>query len=99
MTWLGYWREMRKIINIALLSNRRLETLKHVRVSEVEVSVKELYKTWYKRNNGSDDVFVEMKQWFEDLTLNEILKMVAGKRYFGTGAKGYIRRLNGAKRR
>ncbi|XP_022766492.1 cytochrome P450 CYP82D47-like isoform X2 [Durio zibethinus] len=84
----SYWREMRKIINTALLSNRRLEILKHVRVSEAEVSIKELYKTWSEENNGSGHVLVEMKQWFGDLTLNVILRMVAGKRYFGSGAKG-----------
>ncbi|KAK6245325.1 hypothetical protein SCA6_008415 [Theobroma cacao] len=84
----SYWREMRKIINFALLSNRRLEILKQVRVSEAQVSVKELYKTWSKRNNGSGHVLVEMKQWFGDLTLNVIVRMVAGKRYFGSGAKG-----------
>ncbi|KAK6278172.1 hypothetical protein POUND7_018495 [Theobroma cacao] len=84
----SYWREMRKIINFALLSNRRLEILKQVRVSEAQVSVKELYKTWSERNNGSGHVLVEMKQWFGDLTLNVIVRMVAGKRYFGSGAKG-----------
>ncbi|XVF74131.1 hypothetical protein PTKIN_Ptkin13bG0035500 [Pterospermum kingtungense] len=86
----SFWREMRKIINIALLSNRRLEILKHVRASEVEVSVKELNKIWSERNNGLGQahVFVEMKQWFGDLTLNVIVRMVVGKRYFGAAAKG-----------
>ncbi|KAE8675294.1 Cytochrome P450 [Hibiscus syriacus] len=84
----SYWREMRKIINIALLSNRRIEILKHVRASQAEVSVKELYKTWLKGRNESGHVLVEMKQWFGDLTLNVILRMVAGKRYFGGGAQG-----------
>ncbi|KAL4279698.1 hypothetical protein GQ457_03G039140 [Hibiscus cannabinus] len=84
----SYWREMRKVINIALLSNRRIEILKHVRASEAQVSVKELYKTWLKGKNDSGHASVEMKQWFGDLTLNVILRMVAGKRYFGGGAKG-----------
>ncbi|XVE55971.1 hypothetical protein DITRI_Ditri03aG0200100 [Diplodiscus trichospermus] len=86
----SYWREMRKIINIALLSNLRLAILKHVREAEAEVSVKELYKTWSERNNGSGQaqVLVEMKQWFGGLILNVILKMVVGKRFFGAGAKG-----------
>ncbi|KAK8678501.1 hypothetical protein V6N13_143999 [Hibiscus sabdariffa] len=84
----SYWREMRKVINIALLSNRRIEILKHVRASEAEVSVKELYKTWLKGKNDSGHASVEMKQWFGDLTLNVILRMVAGKRHFGGGAKG-----------
>ena len=81
----SYWREMRKIISLELLSSRRLELLKDVRTSEVETSIKELYKLWAEKKNESDVVSVEMKQWFGDLTLNVILRMVAGKRYFGAG--------------
>lgn len=79
----SYWREMRKIISLELLSNRRLELLKDVRASEVETSIKELYKLWAEKKNESGLVSVEMKQWFGDLALNVILRMVAGKRYFG----------------
>lgn len=81
-----YLREMRKITSLELLSNRRLELLKHIRVSEVSTFLKEMYKTWSTGTNekkGSDggQVLVELKQWFGDLTLNVILRMVAGKRY------------------
>jgi cytochrome P450 len=72
-----YWREMRKITNMELLSNRRLELLKDVRASEVMTSLKELYKL------QTGGVSVEMKQWFGDLTLNVVLRVVAGKRYSG----------------
>ncbi|KAL6317976.1 hypothetical protein AAG906_031027 [Vitis piasezkii] len=78
----SYWREVRKIISLELLSNRRLELLKDVRASEVVTSIKELYKLWEEKKNESGLVSVEMKQWFGDLTLNVILRMVAGKRYF-----------------
>ncbi|XP_010264712.1 PREDICTED: cytochrome P450 CYP82D47-like [Nelumbo nucifera] len=83
-----YWREVRKIATLELLSNRRLEMLKHVRVSEVNMSVRELYGLWLKNKNatGADSVKVEMKRWFGDLTLNNVLRMVAGKRYFGATA-------------
>ncbi|CAN1273753.1 Demethylepipodophyllotoxin synthase [Linum perenne] len=57
----GYWREMRKIVTLELLSHRRIQLLRHVRVSE-------------------------LKRLFGDMTLNVILRMVAGKRYFGAGA-------------
>ncbi|GAV72512.1 p450 domain-containing protein [Cephalotus follicularis] len=80
----SYWRELRKITALELLSNSRLELLKHVRTSEVEMSIKELYKQW---NNGRDEsghLLLEMKQWFNDINLNVILRMVSGKRYFGT---------------
>ncbi|CBI19610.3 unnamed protein product, partial [Vitis vinifera] len=47
----AYWREVRKIVNTELLSNRRLELLKDVRASEVETSIKELYKLWAEKKN------------------------------------------------
>ncbi|XP_019190329.1 PREDICTED: cytochrome P450 CYP82D47-like [Ipomoea nil] len=85
-----YWREIRKLTSIELLSNRRLEQLKHIRVSEIDASVKELYKLWTEKKNNSEPsggrVLVEMKKWFADLTFNVVLQMVAGKRYFGTAA-------------
>ncbi|PIA50742.1 hypothetical protein AQUCO_01200167v1 [Aquilegia coerulea] len=83
-----YWREMRKIAIIELLSNRRLEQLKHVRVMEISTSIQELYQLWEaKSKNGKERVLVDMKEWFGDLTLNISVKMVAGKRYFGASSK------------
>ncbi|XP_019172795.1 PREDICTED: cytochrome P450 CYP82D47-like [Ipomoea nil] len=85
-----YWREMRKLTSSELLSNRRIEQLKHIRVAEIETSVKELYKLWAEKKNPnhSGNVLVEMKKWFGDLTFNVFLRMVVGKRYFGTAAAG-----------
>ncbi|CAN0922156.1 Cytochrome P450 82A3 [Linum grandiflorum] len=86
-----YWRQMRKITAMELLSNRRLGLLKQVRTSEVEGGVKELYQLWEKKKKnigGQVQVSVEMKKWFGDINLNVILRMVAGKRYFGGGADG-----------
>ncbi|PKI48663.1 hypothetical protein CRG98_030950 [Punica granatum] len=78
-----YWREMRKITMLELLSNRRLEMFNNIRESEVTTSLKGLYSHWVERRDGldQDHVPVEMTQWFGDLTLNVILRMVAGKRY------------------
>ncbi|KAK2996327.1 hypothetical protein RJ639_024942 [Escallonia herrerae] len=79
-----FWREMRKIATLELLSNRRLEMLKHFRASEVDMGIQELYRLWGQ--NGSRPVLVELKQWLEELTLDVVVRMVAGKRYFGAGA-------------
>lgn len=86
----SYWREIRKIIASELLSNSRLEHLKHVRAYELEDSLKELYKLWEKKQIKSldDSVQVEMKQWMGDINLNVILRMVVGKRYFGSVMEG-----------
>ncbi|RZC92378.1 hypothetical protein C5167_003985, partial [Papaver somniferum] len=46
-----YWREMRKISTLQLLSHRRLELLKHVTNSEIESCIKKLYQGWMKSQN------------------------------------------------
>ncbi|XP_038883369.1 cytochrome P450 CYP82D47-like [Benincasa hispida] len=73
----SYWRKMRKITTLDLLSNRRLKLLRQVRESEVNRAIKELYQLGGR---------VEMKQWFGDLIMNLVLLIVGGKRYFGAGA-------------
>ncbi|XP_077224549.1 cytochrome P450 CYP82D47-like [Tasmannia lanceolata] len=76
-----YWREVRKIAMLELLSNRKLEALKPVRTMEVDLCIKDLYGLWDQ--NPGLPVKVEMKQKFEDLTFNALVMMIAGKRYFG----------------
>ncbi|XP_048139196.1 cytochrome P450 CYP82D47-like [Rhodamnia argentea] len=79
-----YWREMRKIGTIELLSNHRLDSLKHIRVLEVETAIKDLFKAWIEKGRPRSGVLVEMKSWLGDLMLNVSLKMVGGKSYFGS---------------
>ncbi|XP_050124287.1 cytochrome P450 82A3-like [Malus sylvestris] len=78
-----YWREIRKIVTLELLSVRKVELLKHIRVSEVATFLKELHELWStkKKEGSKDGVVVELKQWFADMMLNVILTMVAGKRF------------------
>ncbi|EYU23760.1 hypothetical protein MIMGU_mgv1a026908mg [Erythranthe guttata] len=84
----AYWKELRKIVSVELLSNRRIELLRKVRVSEIDESVKELYKLCERKkdqvyNSGGGGVLVDMKEWFGNLNLNVVLRMVAGKRFNG----------------
>ncbi|CAL0305075.1 unnamed protein product [Lupinus luteus] len=55
-----YWRQLRKIATLELLSNRCIELLSHVCVSEVETSLKELYKLWNDKKNHSEIMYVEV---------------------------------------
>ncbi|GMI76926.1 cytochrome P450, family 82, subfamily C, polypeptide 2 [Hibiscus trionum] len=82
----SYWRQMRKIATVELLSNNRIEMLQHIRVSEAQAAMRELYKSWVSKGGGESGVLVDMKQWFGDLTHNIALRMVGGKRYFGENA-------------
>ena len=78
-----YWRELRKITTLEILTSRRVEQLQHVRVSEVQSSIKELFDVWRSKKNESGYALVDLKQWFSRLTFNMVLRMVVGKRYFG----------------
>ncbi|KAG1354991.1 Cytochrome P450 82C4 [Cocos nucifera] len=79
----SYWRSVRKIIMVELLSNARLETLKHFRSMEMDTCIRELYELWLR--NDRRPVKVEMKQWLGGLAYNIVVRVVAGKRYFGSG--------------
>ncbi|KAI3966291.1 hypothetical protein MKW92_004933 [Papaver armeniacum] len=67
-----YWRELRKMVKQEFLSNSRLELIKHVWDSEINISTNELYKNVV--TGGSAGVF----------TLNTSVRVIAGKRYFGS---------------
>ncbi|RZC90835.1 hypothetical protein C5167_028667 [Papaver somniferum] len=88
-TYGPYWREIRKIATLHLLSHRRLELLKHLPYSEIGNCMKHLHRRWIesqnqiKENNAAAGlVKVDMSQIFGQLTLNVALKLVAGKSIF-----------------
>uniref|UniRef100_A0A2N9FQK8 Cytochrome P450 n=1 Tax=Fagus sylvatica TaxID=28930 RepID=A0A2N9FQK8_FAGSY len=79
-----YWRQVRKMTTLEVLSNYRLEMLKHIREAEVNDSIKDTYELLGKNNNK---VLVEMERWFGCTTLNVIFRMVVGKRFGGATTK------------
>ncbi|KAK9136199.1 hypothetical protein Syun_015529 [Stephania yunnanensis] len=46
------------------------------------------YNSTNKDNSKSSHVLVEMKQWFGDLAMNIVVRLVAGKRWFGRNVAG-----------
>ncbi|KAL5780384.1 hypothetical protein ACOSQ2_011121 [Xanthoceras sorbifolium] len=80
-----YWRQVRKIAVLELLSNHRVQMFKHVRQTEMKAAVEEIYELW-DRNKTSENykVSLDMKKWLGDITLNVIYKITVGKRYVGT---------------
>ncbi|CAK7329779.1 unnamed protein product [Dovyalis caffra] len=80
-----YWRDMRKLTMVELLSNSRLEMLTHVWDAETKLLMKDMHEKSIK-NRGH--IVVEMKEKFGDLTTNIIVRVLAGKRYFGTESNG-----------
>ncbi|GJR98563.1 cytochrome P450 CYP82D47-like protein [Tanacetum coccineum] len=85
-----YWRQVRKIITLEVLSQRRVEMLGHVRVSELRASMKNIYEVWVKNkeSEGSDMVKVDMTQWFGNLVLNVVVRVISGKRFLINDEEG-----------
>lgn len=73
-----YWRDVRKMTTVELLSNSRLEALKHVRTSTVNSYIKYLHELCVRGGDGSTAV---MDKWFEHLAISINIRTVAGKRF------------------
>nr|TKS15995.1 cytochrome P450 CYP82D47-like isoform X2 [Populus alba] len=83
-----YWRQIRKIVTLEVLSNHRLEMFKSVREDEVRDAVGALYQQWIGNKSNSQKLLVDMKRWFNDITLNVILKIIVSKRYVDYASPG-----------
>ncbi|KAF9622011.1 hypothetical protein IFM89_029231 [Coptis chinensis] len=91
LLWAPYgpnWRNLRKISSIELLSANRLQSYSDIRHAEVKSMVQRL------SGQGHEYRTVEMKTMIFELTLNVMMTMIAGKRYFG----GQVEELEQAKR-
>ncbi|KAL7603452.1 hypothetical protein Lser_V15G18799 [Lactuca serriola] len=85
-----YWRKVRKIVVLEVLSQRRVEMLGHIRASEVRASIKDLYDSWVKNklSESSEIVKVDMSQWFGTLILNIMVRIITGKRFSPNDEEG-----------
>ncbi|KAM5565793.1 cytochrome P450 81Q32-like [Rosa sericea] len=82
VTWASYgshWRNLRRISSIELLSSNRLQILQGIRADEVSSLIFRLFRG----SNGGEFQILEMKSTFFQLTLNVMMRIVAGKRYYG----------------
>ncbi|XP_015900481.3 cytochrome P450 81Q32 [Ziziphus jujuba] len=78
VAWAPYgdhWRNLRRISSLELLSSHRLQMLSGIRLEEVKLLLRRLFE--------KQGVVVDMRQAFFELTLNIMMRMIAGKRYYG----------------
>ncbi|XP_065625408.1 dimethylnonatriene synthase-like [Quercus suber] len=73
-----YWRDVRKMATLELLSSHRLEKLKHVRFSEVESLIKNLHLLCTNKK------VVTISEFFDHMTFNISLRIIVGKRFSAT---------------
>ena len=82
LIWAPYgdhWRNLRKIASLEILSSHRVQTLSHIRSHEVHSLICRLL--------SQKDKTVDMKALFFELTLNVMMRMIAGKREVKEGRK------------
>ncbi|KAJ3674319.1 hypothetical protein LUZ60_004935 [Juncus effusus] len=74
------WRNLRRIATVEVLSSHRLSQCEHVRSDEVRLLARRLFvnSEW---ENGFAKLDVRIS--FFELVLNVIMRMIAGKRYYG----------------
>ncbi|KAF3637944.1 putative cytochrome 82A3-like [Capsicum annuum] len=75
---------IRKIATIELLSARRIEMFSDIREFEVKLAVKEIYN---KSNKLNGVVKMEMKEWFANLIMNIMVKILFGVQYIDNDNK------------
>ncbi|GLT69339.1 hypothetical protein SLA2020_414970 [Shorea laevis] len=75
-----HWRNLRRISSLEIFSTNRLNMFLGIRRDEIKRLLIKL-----GRNSCKDFARVELKSMFSELTFNIIMRMVAGKRYYGYG--------------
>ncbi|XP_010030512.2 cytochrome P450 81E8 [Eucalyptus grandis] len=76
----NHWRNLRKIATIEVLSSHRLNLLSHVRRDEIHRLMLRLAHGGFQSHHR-----VELRTLFSELTFNIMMRMIAGKRYYGEG--------------
>ncbi|XP_021903590.1 cytochrome P450 81E8-like [Carica papaya] len=77
MSWAPYgdhWRNLRRISCLELLSPARLQMLYHIRADEVRTMIRNLLDSQHR--------LVDLRTSFFESTLNTMMGMIAGKRYY-----------------
>ncbi|XVF36358.1 hypothetical protein REPUB_Repub19eG0051800 [Reevesia pubescens] len=76
-----YWRNLRRLTTSGLLSTSRLAMFASIRQEEVQLLLKELFMTSSRKSDK-----VEVTSKLTELVFNIMLRMIAGKRYYGKDA-------------
>lgn len=74
------WRTLRRVSNNEIFSTPRLNSFEHVRKDETIRLCRKLYQTF--RDNYNNRFRVNMREMFNNLTFNVLMRMSTGKRYF-----------------
>ncbi|XP_061350038.1 isoflavone 2'-hydroxylase-like [Gastrolobium bilobum] len=73
-----HWRNLRRIISLDVLSTQRIHSFSGIRRDEANRLMHKL-----ARDTCMDFAVVELSQEFQDMTYNNMMRMISGKRYYG----------------
>ncbi|KAJ9674307.1 hypothetical protein PVL29_023701 [Vitis rotundifolia] len=79
-----HWRNLRRLATFEIFSTNRLNMFLGIRQDEVKFLLKNLFQ-----RSGQGFARVEMKSRLSELSFNIIMRIVAGKRYFGTDVEDF----------
>eukprot|EP01018_Ginkgo_biloba_P016193 Gb_24535 [translate_table: standard] len=79
----AYWRHMRKVCTLELLTVKRLESFKSVREEEVSLMIDSIWK-----ESGHGVKPVDLSKRISSLTLNIICRMLTGESYSNYDSEG-----------
>ncbi|MCD9561053.1 hypothetical protein HAX54_019987 [Datura stramonium] len=89
LVWASYgqhWRNLRRISTLEILSTQRIQMFADIRRQEVRALLQRL--TRGKTSDGDSNTnVVDMKAAFFEMTLNILIMMIAGKKYYGDSAE------------
>ncbi|XP_027335328.1 isoflavone 2'-hydroxylase-like [Abrus precatorius] len=73
-----HWRNLRRIISLDVLSTQRIQSFAPIRKDETYRLIHQLAK-----HSRVEFARVELSSMFHDMTYNNMMRMISGKRYFG----------------
>ncbi|KAJ1693389.1 hypothetical protein LUZ63_010087 [Rhynchospora breviuscula] len=82
----SYWRSVRQIATVELLSNQQLQATSDTRAEEIKDMVHQLFQSHkLHENSGGLNYFkrLHFKEIIFKLTMNVMLMLIAGKRFYG----------------
>ncbi|OVA04097.1 Cytochrome P450 [Macleaya cordata] len=88
LVWAPYghnWRNLRRITTLEIFSSNRLQMFSNIRADEVQLMIRRLMGSQSK--DGHEYRKMDIKSTLFDLTLNIMMRMIAGKRYYGEEVK------------
>ncbi|RDY00343.1 Isoflavone 2'-hydroxylase, partial [Mucuna pruriens] len=73
-----HWRNLRRITSLDVLSTQRVHSFSGIRKDETERMIHDMAK-----KSCMEYAHVELSSMFHDMTYNNMMRMISGKRYYG----------------